>query len=326
MYYPAFPEKGDILGICAPSAGVGRKLESFDHSLAVLRRHWRIKETESVRINDLRSTDAEQRAEELKQLFIDPEVSAVLCAAGGDFLYEILPYVDWKTIVDHPKWIMGASDPTSLLFTLTVKYGTATLYGHNAGAFDMIPFHSSLQDCLDILAGRSAVQHSNDLISSDPPFSDGPLHFDQPAQWQSSVDELHVNGRCTGGCIDVLKDLIGTPYAPVSTYIDQYAEDGFIWYFDDFALSAESFYLTLLQMKYAGWFRYAKAVIIGRVILPSSATGMTYHEAAQRALGDIPFFTEADIGHTPGAMTMINGAVMNLDYFNGKAQVSFELR
>lgn len=326
MYYPAFPQKGDTLGICAPSAGVGRKLESFDQSLAVLRRTWAVKETKSVRVNDLRSTDAAGRADELKQLFLDPEVSAVLCASGGDFLYEILPCVDWKAIVDHPKWIMGASDPTSLLFTLTVKYGISTLYGHNAGAFDMVPFHSSLQDCLDILTGRNPVQYSNDLISSDAPFSDGPLHFDRPHAWHSSVNELHASGRCTGGCIDVLKDLIGTPYAPVREYIDQYAEDGFIWYFDDFALSAETFYLTLLQMKYAGWFRNAAAVLIGRVIFPSSNTGMTYEEAARRALGDIPFFTEADIGHTPGAMTMINGAVMNLDYFKGKAKVSFVLR
>lgn len=326
MYYPAFPENGDILGICAPSAGVGRKLASFDQSLAVLQRTWRIKETDSVRVNDLRSADARKRAEELEQLFIDPDVSAVLCASGGDFLYEILPHIDWKTLTDHPKWLMGASDPTSLLFTMTVKYGIAALYGHNAGAFDMIPFHSSLQDCLDILAGRNVVQHSNDLIASDPPFSDGPLHFDKPNAWYSNVDQLRVSGRCIGGCMDVLKDLIGTPYTPVNDFMDEYADDGFIWYFDDFALGAETFYLTLLQMKYAGWFRNTKAVLIGRVIFPSSNTGMTYEEAAQCALGDLPFFTEADIGHTPGAMTMINGAVMNLDYFTGKAQVSFELR
>ncbi|MBQ6592763.1 MAG: hypothetical protein IJH98_07725, partial [Solobacterium sp.] len=65
MYYPAFPQKGDTLGICAPSAGVGRKLESFDQSLAVLRRTWAVKETKSVRVNDLRSTDAAGRADEL---------------------------------------------------------------------------------------------------------------------------------------------------------------------------------------------------------------------------------------------------------------------
>ena len=81
MYFPPFPEKNDILGISAPSAGVGRKLESFDRSLKVLGRHWRIKETGSVRVNALRSADAKTRAEELRSLFLDPEVSAVLCAA-----------------------------------------------------------------------------------------------------------------------------------------------------------------------------------------------------------------------------------------------------
>ncbi|MBR2991230.1 MAG: LD-carboxypeptidase [Solobacterium sp.] len=325
MQYPPFLKPNDTIGVSAPSAGVGRKLESFDHSLTVLKRLWRIKETGSVRVNAVRSADAGTRAEEFCSLFPDPEVSAVMCAAGGDFLYEILPYIDWNTITAHPKWIMGASDPTSLLFTATVKYDIATLYGHNAGSFDMIPFHRSLEDCLQILQGNLITQISNDLISSDPPFSDGPLHFDQPSRW-NGPEELHVSGRCIGGCIDVLKDLIGTPYAAVDTFLDRYPDERTIWYFDDFALSAETFYLTLLQMKYAGWFRNTAAVIIGRVILPSSNTGMTYAEAADLALQDIPHYTEADIGHTPGAMTMINGAVMNLDVFQGKAHISFELR
>ena len=38
MIYPSFLKKNDTIGISAPSAGVGRKLEDFDRSLQTLRR------------------------------------------------------------------------------------------------------------------------------------------------------------------------------------------------------------------------------------------------------------------------------------------------
>ena len=52
MKYPEFLKKGDLIGVCAPSAGVGRKLESFDRSLRTLRAEgYRIRETASVRLD-----------------------------------------------------------------------------------------------------------------------------------------------------------------------------------------------------------------------------------------------------------------------------------
>ena len=29
MYFPEFLQNGDVIGVCAPSAGVGRKLELY---------------------------------------------------------------------------------------------------------------------------------------------------------------------------------------------------------------------------------------------------------------------------------------------------------
>ena len=60
MIYPRFLSGQSTIGICAPSAGVGHKLESFDQSLAVLRKQgWKVWETEHVRGRSLRlSTSA----------------------------------------------------------------------------------------------------------------------------------------------------------------------------------------------------------------------------------------------------------------------------
>ena len=59
MIYPRFLSGQSTIGICAPSAGVGHKLESFDQSLAVLRKQgWKVWETEHVRVNSLRGGPA----------------------------------------------------------------------------------------------------------------------------------------------------------------------------------------------------------------------------------------------------------------------------
>ncbi len=323
MIYPEFPKKNDVIAIPAPSAGVGRKLESFDRSLDLLRKEgFRLKETASVRVNDMRSADARTRGEEFSACFRDPEAKLVLCAAGGDFLFEILPYVDWKAVKEHPKWLMGASDPTSLLYTYLTKYDTAVLYGMNAGSFDVPEMFPFIRKGLDMIRGKKTVQRSYGSFASVP-FADE-LVFDRKTRWKSPLATADIRGRAAGGCLDVLKDLIGTEYDHTKQFIKRYREDGVIWFLDVYSMPAEHVYRTLLQMRYAGWFREVKAVVLGRVLFPSSETGMTYEEAMERACGGIPYFTEADVGHTDPCWTLMLGAVCRLTYHNGTAELRFE--
>ena len=85
MKYPEFLRKGDLIGVCAPSAGVGRKLESFDRSLGTLRAEgYRIRETASVRLDSDRGGNAQTRGDELNELFADPEVKMVMAASGAE--------------------------------------------------------------------------------------------------------------------------------------------------------------------------------------------------------------------------------------------------
>ncbi|MDO4415824.1 MAG: LD-carboxypeptidase [Erysipelotrichaceae bacterium] len=327
MIYPEFLKKNDTIGISAPSAGVGRKLEDFDRSLAVLRKKgWQIKETDSVRLNDMRGGDAETRGKELTSLFADDTVDFVFAAAGGDFLNEMLDEVDWKVLKKHPKWLMGASDPTGLLFPYTTLYDVATLYGCNAGSFDIEPLPKYLNNALEIISGNVITQKSFSKYMKTPGFLAEKVEFDTPVRWKSTAGDIHVSGRAIGGCIDVLKDLIGTKFDGAKKFVSRYKEDGTIWYFDNFSQSAEVFYRTLVQMRYAGWFEYTKAIIVGRVLFESSETGMTYEEAIKRAFPDIPVLYQADVGHTIPSMTMINGALLDLKFTGRKAELNYILK
>lgn len=325
MIYPNFLKQGATIGICAPSAGVGRKIDSFDLSIETLKKQgYFIKETEHVRINDPRGGTAKQRGDELNQLFLDKDVDFVMCAAGGDFLNEMLPYISFSTLKKHPKFIMGASDPTSILYPYTTICDVATIYGCNAGSYDLRPLPKHLKNNLQIIQGNLIEQKSFSRYQSEKPWEvDGYLPKTK-VNYQATVHTLDVAGRCIGGCIDGLKDIIGTKFDGTKQFIQKYKEDGFIWYFDNFALSAEGLYRTLIQMKYAGWFEYTKAIIVGRTLIESSETGMTYKEALQNITENIPLIYQADIGHTSPSMTMINGAILHLTYKNHKASFHFK--
>lgn len=327
MIYPEFLKKGDTIGISAPSAGVGRKLEDFDRSLAVLRKKgWQIRETASVRLNDMRGGDAKTRGEELTSLFKDEDITLIMAAAGGDFLNEMLDDVNWNVLKKNPKWLMGASDPTGLLFPYTTLYDVATIYGCNAGSYDIEPLPKFLKNNLQIISGNLITQKSFSRYMKTPGFLAEKVEFDTPVRWKSTAGDLHVSGRCIGGCIDVLKDLIGTKFDGAKKFVKRYSDEGIIWYFDNFSQSAEVFYRTLVQMRYAGWFEHTKAVIVGRVLFESSETGMTYEEAITRAFTDIPVLYNADVGHTIPSMTMINGALLDLSFENRKAELNFILK
>ena len=337
MIYPQFLSGGSTIGISAPSAGVGHKIDSFNDSLKVLKQHgFKTWETEHVRVNNPRGGTALQRAQELTALFLHPAVDAVFAASGGDFLSEILPHLDWEMLREHPKFLCGASDPTGILYPLTTICDIATVYGNNAGSYDTtvrdpesgdacLPDY--LEKSLQILTGEDVTQETSDMHLGSAPFlaEDGPLVYDTPTVCKSDTASLHVTGRCIGGCIDVLKDLIGTCYDRTADFIRRYEEDGFIWYFDNFALSSAVLYRTLLQLRYAGWLspEHTRAVLIGRTCFETEESEMTYDEAIRMAFPDIPVIWDMDIGHTSPHFTMVNGAMLDLNWNSGKAQIHF---
>lgn len=323
MIYPNFLKKNDTIGIVALSAGVGDDLDSFNNSLNVLRDNYKIKETASVRNNSLVSNTAKIRASELDELVCDKQVQAILSAAGGDGQMETLPYINFDHIKENPKWLIGASDPTNLLFPVTTKLDIATLYGFNSKGFNDRPDSKILLSYLkgDIVKQESYAKYIDfkDYIND--------LDIKRDVIYKANFD-LDVSGRIIGGCLDCIAKLIGTNYDYVNEFIERYKDDGIIWYFDNFAMSAFDTYLTLLQFKYAGYFRYTKAILFGRVAFESAAFNeyiTSYKQAYQKALEDIPYAYDLDIGHTHPCFTIINGAYSNFKCKNQKGSIEFKL-
>lgn len=326
MKYPKFIKKGDTIGICAPSAGVGKKLAKYNDSLKVLKKEgYKIKETKSVRVNNERSTTAKNRAKEFFELTADKNVDMIMFASGGDYMYEIMPYVNYEYLAKNPKWLMGMSDPTNILLDVTCLLDIATLYGINAQSYEIDTPKWQLNN-LEILKGNLVKQKSFKKYQTCLDKWNDINEFRYDVKWISKK-EVDIEGRIIGGCFDVMLNHMGTFLDNMANFVGRYADDGIIWYLDIFSKTPLDVYLGLLQMKYAGLFTNCKGVLIGRIALENiQDKKFDYKKAIDKALGNIPHIMEMDIGHTDPFITIINGAIAHVKCKDGKGEITFKLK
>lgn len=152
--YPA-PLKKDVIGVTAPSSGVSgvfsSKLDNAINGFENL--GYKVIETNSVRKqNKLVSAFPQIRAEEFTELYKNRDVKAIIPPWGGEFLMETLPLLNFEELKKfEPKWILGFSDISTLLFTFTLKTNIATAHGPNFLDFGNNLVHDSVLKVLDIL-------------------------------------------------------------------------------------------------------------------------------------------------------------------------------
>lgn len=328
MKYPKFLEKGDIIGITSPSSSVNpNKSEKFDSAIETLiDEGYKIIETKSVRTGGIVSTTGPERASELDQLVCDKDVKMILCSNGGDFLMEMLPYVNFDNIKKNPKLYQGFSDPTLLLYPITTNLDIATIYGYNTSAYGYKNKHESILNNLEIIKGNIIKQKSFKKYEAKQKDNFIKYNLTKKVKWNALNGDFHVKGRIIGGCIDGLVNIVGTKYDGTKKFIEKYKDDGIIWYFDVFSLTSENLAIALWTLKENGWFKYAKAFVFSRVKFPNTFLDLTYNDAILRILGDAKIVTETDMGHVMPKMTIINGAICELEVNNKKGSIKFELK
>lgn len=326
MKYPKFLNNNGKIGVVALSAGVGDFIDEYKNSLInIEKKGFQIVETASVRNKGDISNTPEIRVNELNKLLNDNEIDFIMCATGGDFLIEILPFLDLKNIENNPKWLMGASDPTSLLYLITTALDIATIYGFNACSFDHPKLHECQENAFQIMQGNLITQNSFNLYEKERPDNAESYNTTEEVYWESLNGDVDITGRIIGGCLDSLRDLPGTRFDYTNKFIEKYQKDGIIWYFDVFALTTETFYMALIQLKESGWFKYVKGVVVGRVRFPGGFSQLTYQEALKKVFKDIPIIFNADIGHVAPKMTIINGSIAKITSRSGKGKMKLLL-
>lgn len=136
----------------------------------------------------------------------------------------------------------------------------------------------------------------------------------------SGGDKIYIKGRCIGGCLDTIRDLIGTKYDNIKNYIKNYKDDGIIWFLESFEVNTPEQFRTLWQMKNAGYFENCKGIVFGRSLIVREDYDISYINASLDALKeyDFPIIFGADIGHVAPQIPIINGSILEVNSENGK--------
>lgn len=335
MKYPKKLKYNDTMGIVAVSDGAN--LDKIDKSISNFNKlGFNVIETESVRSsNFLVSSDGRTRAKEFMELWQNREVKYILSARGGEFLMEMLPYLDEYSNsikISDPKWVQGYSDSSLLLFYLTTKFDIATIHAENLSEFAMNldSYHKCLKNTIDFLKSENDefVEESFDKYQlmefEEGNFKGYNLTEDSKCILFGSNDKnISVKGRIIGGCIDAISILLGTKYDHTNEFCKRYGE-GIIWYIDNCELNSAEFYRRLWQMREAGWFENVNAFLIGRSFASSKSVGdFTFLDAINKALYNInvPIIFDVDIGHVPPQLTIINGSYAKVEYNDGKLRL-----
>lgn len=325
--------KNLCIGITAPSSGLGTKIFNERIDLVIKQhkaRGIKIVEGECLRRQENNASDTPQnRAADFNRMYSDNQISLIQPPWGGQRLIEILELIDYEAIKKNPKWIQGYSDISTLLFAITIKTGVATAHGTNF--IDSIESQDILTEnsrtYLNVEVGKSFTQKSSEKWQLE--FRDFKDQLDtkfsltEKTLWKTfDNSSLKIKGRLIGGCFDAILNLIGTPYGDLRRFkIDFVGTEGTLLYLENCDLNPMQVLISLYSMKYANWFDDLNGVIFGRSNGPANDE---YIEVLRNFFSefDFPVVYDADIGHKPPQMTLINGAIGELELTNGLATLT----
>lgn len=341
MKYPSFIQPGDRIGFVAPSFGCAFEpyYSAFQNALRQFEKEGFYTKLgpncyadEGIGI----SNTPKKCAGEFQEMYQDLSVQMLMSCGGGELMCEILPYIDFNQLaVEKPKWFMGYSDNTNLTFLLTTLADTATIYGPNAGAFGMNPWHASIQDTFELIQGNKLyIENYPKWEKESKKDEDHPLepyYVTEPFQLikNTGLENVWLHGRLLGGCLDCLYHLTGTRYDQVKGFAERYADDGIIWFLESCDLNVLEIRRALWNLREAGWFSHVSGFLIGRPgIYGETILGLDQYEAVSGVLKEfnVPVLMDLDIGHVAPMMPLITGSLATVTANGNTVQIQMELR
>lgn len=303
---PSALKKGDTVGIVAPSSP---PFEAGNLSFAT---DWLqkmgIKFKLGAHLGKSYSSyagDDQARAEDLHTLWDDDQVSAILPLRGGAGATRLLPLLDFSLFERKPKILVGFSDITALLIAIHQKSNLVTFHGPTVGLmFETAYTHAHYQKAIMGISPLGLI--------SDPPLE--PWGSEYPPR-RMIIAAGKGRGRLTGGCLTLIRGLMGTDY--------EIETEGRIVFLEDVDEEPHNIDRMLSQLVLAGKFDRAAGIIIGdcsgckpggskRNILPLN---MSVEAILKERLGKlgIPVIFGLKFGHTADKITLPLGVMASLD-------------
>jgi muramoyltetrapeptide carboxypeptidase len=258
---PPALQPGDTVGIIAPASNLKREL--LDAGCQALRAlGYQPFYFDSILDQDLYfAGSAKRRAHELEEMFLRPEVRAIVCARGGYGANYLLDAIDLQKIKSHPKIFVGYSDITTLLTYFTDAAGLITFHG------PMVAKDFAHPDGVELASWKAALGGSSewafDLAGVKP------------------LVEGAAQGILYGGCLSLLVASLGTPY--------EIQTAGTILFIEDVAARPYQIDRMLMQLKLAGKLNGVRGIMFGEMLdcVQHQNQSYTLEDVVLRVVGDL---------------------------------------
>lgn len=292
IHIPAPLRSGDLLRVVAPS-GALRELAAFHQGIELWRSlGYRVELAAGYddRWGYLAGRD-EQRRQQLLEALKDPDCRGILCARGGYGGARLLE--DWHWHLEQPKWLIGFSDITSLLWSL-YKAGVSGVHAPLLTTIAAEP-DWSVQRLRDWLEGRSIE----------------PL---QGSGWRGG----QASGILLPANLTVATHLLGTAAQPDLTDV--------ILAFEDVTEAPYRIDRMLTQWRMLGAFQQVRGIALGRFSQcdpPANIPSFTVEEVLRDRLSDlgIPIVSDLPFGHDGVNAALPVGVWAELDGDRGTLEI-----
>ncbi|MBC7742128.1 MAG: LD-carboxypeptidase [Bdellovibrionaceae bacterium] len=270
-------QKGDIIEIIAP--GSGAPLENLEAGAKTLR-NWGyqvIYDPQILKPNIYLSNSDDYRFQAFKKAMTNEESKAVWCLRGGYGSIRLLPAVQKMAIPKTKKLLIGFSDICSLHAVINQKWKWPSL-------------HASLIDRLAF--DKLSVENQKELKQSLTQF-DFKNEFNQLVPMNAAAKKnKKITSSIVGGNLVVVVSTLGTPSQLVTKnkiiLLEEIGERGY------------RVDRCLQQMKQAGLFDQAAAVVLGDFLTGHEADGKNHVKYTVDEFFKnlkIPAFTGLETGH-----------------------------
>lgn len=290
--------KDDIIGITATARSV--KPEEIAPAVNILE-SWGLKVVLSEYLYEVQGQFAGEdkvRKRALQSMIDDPNIKAIACARGGYGTTRIIDDLDFTPLLQEPKWLIGFSDITVLLFQL-YQVGIESIHGVMPGLFHKPGMEESIESLRKVLFGEpikiTAHHHALNKVGT-------------------------ASGPVIGGNLSIINNIIGTASDIDTTGAIMFIED-----LDEYLYHIDR---MMVHLKRAGKLQSLKGLVVGGMSdMNDNPTpfGKNAYEIIQEHVSsyDYPVCFGMPVGHDPRNLSIPFGRNGTLNVDNSVSTLIF---
>lgn len=279
---------GDKIGLIAPASSFSR--EGFLAGCQRLRQMgYELVYSQNIFDRDIYfAGTAERRTRELQEFWRRDDIAALVCVRGGYGSNYLLEKLDYSLFAAQPKILLGCSDITSVLTTISDRTGLVGFHGPMVakdiadGTFDLSSWKNALEGTESWIVPTAGVE---------------------------VLRTGKASGRLYGGCLSMLVASLGTPY--------EIQTEGSILFIEDVAEKPFRIDRMLMQLRLAGKLDGVRGFVFGEMLdcAPPKGEIYTLQQVIMRVLApcNVPIVYGLKSGHvTNGNITLPIGVQAEL--------------